>query len=98
MLRSPLRAAALVFLSSFLLIALIVVIVTAVTHHNCLVETRADPMADLPASQIPAFCEARFHGHFGGGLIFAGAVSTFIAALFTIWRFAPRHAKDLQKT
>jgi len=97
MLRSPLRAAAVVFLLSFLLIAMVAVIVTAISHHNCLVGTQADPMGNLPASRIPSFCEARFHGHLSGGLIFAGVVSTFVSALVTIWRFAPRRAKELPK-
>lgn len=83
-----------VLVVTFVVMALVLVAVSAVKQHTCLVEMQADPLGGLPASGIPAFCASRFHGHVEHSLVVAGAIALFVAPVVAIWRMpGPRRGK-----
>lgn len=93
-LRSPYRMHVVVLVVTFVVIALVLVAVSAVKQHTCLVEMQADSLGGLPASGIPALCASRFHTHVEHSLVVAGAIALVVAPAVAIWTMSgPRRRR-----
>jgi hypothetical protein len=97
MTRSPYKTYAVTLVVVFLLTAAVLVVVMAVKQHTCLVETQADPLADLPVSRIPAHCASQFHRHIQASLILSGFVALLMAPAVAVWRIPARRQENLRE-
>jgi hypothetical protein len=93
--RSPYRTYAVTVVVAFVVTATVLVIAMTVKQHTCIIDTQADPLGDLPASQIPVQCARQFHQHIQGSFVVSGIVALLVAPLVAVWRVPGRGRPSL---